>query len=72
MADEGLLSEPILECLLVGKEPTDKQVAGERWTLDEGGRPLAPLIPAPPLLPLPMTRPLSDNRRPANDCATRR
>lgn len=30
LADEGLLSEPILECLRVGKEPTDKQVAGER------------------------------------------
>lgn len=30
LADEGLLSDPMLECLRVGKEPTDRHVAGER------------------------------------------
>lgn len=68
---EGRLSDPILEWRLVGRDPTDKQAAGDRWTLEEGGFPLAPIDPVTPL-PLPMVIPLSDARRPAKDWATRR
>ena len=65
--------EPIDEWRLVGKDPTERHVAGDRCTLEDGGRPLAPKDEpmTPPLLP-PMTIPLSERRRPANDCATRR
>ena len=65
LAVDGLRSvDPMLEWRRVGNEPTDRQVAGDRWTLDDGaGRPRLPEL-------LPMT--LSESRRPARDWATRR
>lgn len=64
-AVDGLRSvDPMLECRLVGSEPTDRQVAGDRWMLDDGdGRPLVMAL-------VPIT--LSERRRPARDWATRR
>ena len=62
LAVEGLRSvDPILEWRRVGKDPTERQVAGDRWILDEGaGRPRLPELV------------LSESRRPARDWATRR
>lgn len=56
----------MLEWRRVGKDPTERQVAGDRWAPDEGiGRPRFDDIVLPPIT-------LSDNRRPAKDWATRR
>lgn len=69
LAVEGRRSvEPMLEWRRVGKDPTERQVAGDKWMLEEGaGRPRAPrpsMDPAP--LPPPMAL-LSESRRPARD-----